>query len=109
MLTASDGADGFSLFVKNQQEIDVVLTDVMMPIMDGPTMINALHRIAPNLPIIVASGVSSHGEGILKAHPGVTHFLTKPYNSEKLLTAVAAELKAKRDATENLRQPPSPG
>jgi CheY-like chemotaxis protein len=46
-----------AVYAKHENEIAVVLTDMMMPIMDGPATINALRRINPTVKIIAASGL----------------------------------------------------
>jgi len=49
VLTARDGAQGLSLYQQHREQIKLVLTDLMMPIMDGAAMIKALHRIDPQV------------------------------------------------------------
>ena len=84
ILTARDGADAIAQFLKLTEKPAVVITDMMMPVMDGPSMIQALLKIHPGLPIVAASGLNNH----LSAQAlgmGVKHFLLKPYNFEDLL------------------------
>jgi two-component system cell cycle sensor histidine kinase/response regulator CckA len=85
VLTASDGTEALALFAENKA-VKAVLTDMLMPFMDGPATVRALLRMDPNVKIIAASGLSNHKPGELK---GVRIFLTKPYNAEKLLKALA--------------------
>ena len=92
VLTASDGTEALALYV-DHQEVAVVLTDMMMPFMDGPATIRALRKINPAIRIIAASGlIGGHkpGEASLE---GVSMFLSKPYTAEKLLKALAEILK----------------
>jgi CheY-like chemotaxis protein len=92
VLTAMDGADALSVYVQNKSEIAVVLTDMMMPVLDGPATIHALRRINPALKIIAASGLNTNG-GVAKASgAGIKHFLTKPYTAGTLLKAMRAIL-----------------
>lgn len=86
VLTASDGTEALALFAENRAEIKVVLTDMLMPFMDGPATIRALQRLDPQVKIIAASGLSNHRPGELN---GVKAFLSKPYTAEKLLKALA--------------------
>jgi PAS domain S-box-containing protein len=85
VITANDGAEAVALYAKHVREIAVVLTDMMMPIMDGAATIQVLMRINPAVKIIAASGVDS-GDTVAKAtNAGVKHFLPKPYTAETLL------------------------
>ena len=92
VLTASDGTEALALYADKKNEIAVVLTDMVMPFMDGPATIRALQRMNPGVKIIAASGLGTGqraGEGTLE---GVSVFLNKPYTAEKLLKTLAAVL-----------------
>jgi CheY-like chemotaxis protein len=92
VLTATDGADAVTIYAQHQQEIVVVLTDMNMPVMDGPATIRALMKIDPTIKIIAASGLNAN-ESVAKATgAGVKHFLTKPYTTEALLATIRALL-----------------
>ena len=92
-MTASDGAEGVAVFAENKKDIKLVITDIMMPVMDGTAVIHALKRISPDVKIIAASGMGSKGQ--IKSPPksSVQAFLSKPYSAEKLLKALAAALR----------------
>ncbi len=85
VIVASDGAEAVGLYAQHRDTIAAVLTDMVMPIMDGPATINALMRINPRVLIIAASGVNSNRRVAKAAGAGVTHFLPKPYTAETLL------------------------
>jgi PAS domain S-box-containing protein len=91
-ITASDGAEGVAIFVENKKDIKLVITDIMMPVMDGTAAILALKRIIPDVKIIVASGFGSKGQASPPPASSVQAFLTKPYTAETLLKALAAAL-----------------
>jgi len=94
VVTASDGTEALALYADRKNEIAVVLTDMVMPFMDGPATIRALQKMNPQVKIIAASGLTARhkaGEGSLE---GVKLFLSKPYSAEKLLKALAEVLKA---------------
>ena len=94
VLTASDGTEALALYADKKNEIAVVLTDMVMPFMDGSATIRALQRMNPNVRIIAASGLGAGqhaGEGALE---GVSVFLNKPYTAEKLLKTLAQVLKS---------------
>jgi PAS domain S-box-containing protein len=84
-LTAKDGAEAVAVYVTRKDEIAVVLTDMMMPVMDGAAMIHALTRINPAVKIIAASGLANNSRSIQALPAKVKHFLAKPYTAETLL------------------------
>ncbi len=85
VLTATDGADAVAVYAQHKNEIAAVLTDMAMPIIDGPATIHALRRINPAVKIIAASGLNVNN-GVAKiSGAGVRHFLTKPYTAGTLL------------------------
>jgi CheY-like chemotaxis protein len=95
VLIASDGTEAVARYAEHRNEVAVVLTDMLMPFMDGPATIRALQKMNPHVKIIAASGLpASHkaGENSLK---GIKIFLNKPYTAEKLLKALAEVLKKK--------------
>ena len=91
VLTATDGADAVATYAEHRHEIAVVLTDMMMPVMDGTATIRALTRINPEIKIVAASGLNANG-GVAKSGAGVKHFLTKPYTAGTLLKTLRTAL-----------------
>ena len=92
VLDAADGAEGIALFIARRFDIDVVLTDMAMPRLDGHALIRELHRIDPNVPVIGVSGVSSIPP--LDEEKETVRFLPKPYTTSSLLTALREVLDA---------------
>ena len=88
VITARDGAEAVAAFTAHRDEIRGVLTDMLMPHMDGPATIRVLKRIDPNVRIIATSGLLD-GEKVRNA-TGLEQisFLMKPYTAEKLLTSI---------------------
>jgi PAS domain S-box-containing protein len=89
VLTATDGAEALAIYAQKKDEIAVVLTDMTMPILDGPATIRALMRINPKIKIVAASGLNPNGPA---AGMGVKHFLTKPYTAGTLLKTLRVTL-----------------
>jgi len=85
VLVAHDGAEAIAIYAQHRDSIAVVITDMVMPIMDGLATIHALMRINPNALVVAASGLNSNGRVAKAAGAGVKHFLPKPYTSETLL------------------------
>ena len=93
VLTAANGEEALDLYAENKDEIAVVLTDMMMPVMDGGSTVRALLEINPQQIIIAASGLlEMHGTQTDKLK-GVSLFLPKPFTSEKLLQSLSRLLK----------------
>lgn len=91
VLTAADGTEAIAVYAQ-QGKIDLVLTDMAMPFMDGAATIRALRKLAPHLKIIAASGLSTPEQSAEIEALGVNAFLSKPYTAERLLTTIAAVL-----------------
>jgi CheY-like chemotaxis protein len=89
VLLAANGAEAVARYAQQRAEIAVVLTDMAMPVMDGPATILALKAMNPAVKIIGSSGHASQG-GVAKAvGAGVQHFVPKPYTAETLLKVLA--------------------
>ena len=87
-----EAGDGFAALEALGQSgpFDLVLSDVMMPELDGELLALAFERAAPELPILVATAVRD--EKILRAlqrQPNVREILNKPVRREVLLKGVA--------------------
>jgi CheY-like chemotaxis protein len=91
-LTAGDGTEAIALYAQNKDAIDVVLTDMMMPYMDGTATIRGLRNIDPRVKIIASSGVADDGKAAEATAAGVKILLSKPYTAEALLNALAETL-----------------
>jgi two-component system, cell cycle sensor histidine kinase and response regulator CckA len=94
--TASDGAEGWEIFRKDPARFAAVVTDLMMPRMNGREMIREMRRLAQDVPIIASSGLAEENseigsrEGL--APLGVRLILRKPYTEADLLSALRQEL-----------------
>lgn len=92
-LLAADGAEAVRLFTAHQQDISVVLTDMMMPVMDGRATIQVLRQLNPEVRLIGASGLTTNDQKAQSA--GVSHFLAKPFTTESLLSVLRTALTEK--------------
>jgi len=92
ILAAVDGAQAVAIYAQFKDTIAAVLTDMMMPIMDGGPTIRALTRINPTVKIIAASGLNTNADVAKLSGTGVRHFLTKPYTAATLLETIRTVL-----------------
>jgi PAS domain S-box-containing protein len=95
VLTAENGAEAITIYSRHHEEIQVVVADMMMPIMDGPSAILVLRRKNPHLKIIATSGVEPSRQQEARSL-GVHAFLSKPFPAETLL-ATLSEVLARAD------------
>ena len=89
-LTAVNGADALRIYAEHRDEIDVVLTDLLMPVLDGVALCRKLLAINPNVKIIASTGEAEAGKFDELHEMGVTHFLPKPYTIDRMLSAMQA-------------------
>ncbi len=96
---ASDGADGTRRF--EDEQADLVITDIIMPEMDGLENIAALRKRAPNLPILAISGGGRRVDrDFLPAAQafGADAVLYKPFGADEVLDLVVRMLNGEADA-----------
>jgi len=92
VLEASTGTEALDVFESHQGDVDLVLSDVVMPEMDGPTLMAKLRRDRPDLKIIFISG---YAEDSFRKHLAENEdfmFLQKPFDLKELAAAVKAAL-----------------
>jgi CheY-like chemotaxis protein len=92
VMLASHGAEAVALYAQHRDRIAAVLTDMAMPIMDGPALIVALRAMDPAVRIIASSGLDTNGAVARATGAGVHHFAPKPYTAETLLRMLDALL-----------------
>jgi len=85
VLLANDGSEAVALYTERREKIRAVLTDMMMPHMNGTKTIRALREIFPEVKIICTSGLMTSGQATEAADLKVNAFLTKPFAFEALL------------------------
>lgn len=85
-LTAKNGAEAVAVYAQNQPRVAAVITDIMMPVMDGVMTIVALRQMNPAVKVIAASGLGGNAEFAKAANAGVKRFLCKPFTADALLT-----------------------
>jgi PAS domain S-box-containing protein len=83
-MTASNGSEALEIYRERSSEIDVILMDLIMPVMGGIEAYHELRKINPTVPIIICSGYGVESvEHVIKndTHAGFVH---KPYKPEEL-------------------------
>ncbi|MCT7541204.1 EAL domain-containing response regulator [Aliarcobacter cryaerophilus] len=89
---AANGQEGYELFLKHDSDIDLIISDINMPILNGLEMIKKIKDINKNVPIIVTTAFSNK-EYLLEAIDiGVDKYVLKPVDVSKLLQAMSQSL-----------------
>jgi signal transduction histidine kinase/CheY-like chemotaxis protein len=96
VLSAGDGLEAVEIFRQHKNEIRFVLTDFGMPHMNGLETVTALRQVAPDIPVILASGYSKEHvmDGIHLER--LQAFLGKPYSLQALKDAICSTLEDKQ-------------
>jgi PAS domain S-box-containing protein len=92
VLTATHGADGLARYLEHRSEIRLVITDLMMPVMNGLALIRSLRVIDPGLPIIASTGLPEVGEVKELQELGIAELLPKPCEASTVISAVERAL-----------------
>jgi response regulator RpfG family c-di-GMP phosphodiesterase len=80
---AKNGREGLDIFAG--QEIDLVLTDLDMPVMGGLEVLAYLHKTSPETPVIIISGAGQLNDAVQTVKLGAWDYLTKPIGSMAIL------------------------
>jgi CheY-like chemotaxis protein len=85
-VTAANGLEAVRLFAMDKEGIDVVVTDLHMPVMDGYEAVRQIRKTAPDATIIAMSGYAE------SECPAGTTFLEKPFTLASVQAAIARAL-----------------
>lgn len=104
VMTAADGRSGLQRF--QESTVDLVLTDIRMPEMDGVELLTHLKAMQPDLPVIVLTAHGTIDSAVEAMKVGAFDYLTKPFSREQLKASVRKALELGALASENrqLRQ-----
>ena len=93
VLEAGNGVEAIEVLEQSNGEVDLVVSDVVMPEMDGPTLLQELRRRNPRLKIIFVSGYAEDAfQKHLPADGEQFTFLAKPFTLKELVNAVKETL-----------------
>ena len=92
VMLACNGAEAVAIYAQHRDRIAVVLTDMAMPVMDGPATIIAIKAIDPDARIVSSSGLTASADVAKAVGAGVKHFVAKPYTAEALLETLGRAL-----------------
>ena len=87
LVVADNGKEGLDKFIND--EFDLVITDLSMPVMDGISMIKEIRKINATVPIVVTTAFGSQNEEVEKLQEiGMSAYIMKPVDVMKLLQTI---------------------
>ncbi|HEY3324700.1 MAG TPA: sigma-54 dependent transcriptional regulator [Planctomycetota bacterium] len=101
VLLAADARE--ALGILDRSPVDVVVTDLRMPDLDGLQFFQFVRQRAPSVPVIMISGAASIEAAVSAMRDGVVDFLTKPFSLAEIRRVIARALANRRLAQENAR------
>ena len=101
VLEASGGEEALEVVRRHPGTIHLLITDVVMPNMDGPTLVRTVRRIKPDLAVIFMSGYAEEAFRRHDENAADLHFLAKPFGLKQLAAKVKDVLSASPSANSN--------
>jgi len=101
VLTAQRGEDAFR--IAEEADLDLVITDMRMPGMDGVELLRAIKSYNANLPVIMITAFGEVEKAVIAMKAGAYNYLVKPFNNEELLVNIRKAIEHYFLLRENLR------
>lgn len=95
IFSAKDGKEAIEIYRKNQNDIDMVLLDMIMPNISGGEVYDRLKEINPDIKVLLSSGYTIDGEATEILNRGCDGFIQKPFNINDLSQKIREVLKKK--------------
>jgi DNA-binding NtrC family response regulator len=94
VLLAEDGEKGLELFYENQEKVDAVITDLIMPKLRGDKLLEKIRAIKPELPVIIITGFEKEIDVVKILKEPKVAFINKPFDIEQLLSELSGLITA---------------
>jgi DNA-binding NtrC family response regulator len=100
VLTATSGERGLELYRNEQEKIDLVILDLVIPGMGGKKCYEEILKINPKAKILIVSGYSANGPGKEAIEAGAKGFVGKPFDVSHLLETIREILDEKSEMSD---------
>jgi two-component system cell cycle sensor histidine kinase/response regulator CckA len=94
VMVAKSGHEALEVFQRASGQVDVLVSDVVMPVMDGPTLVRELMKQKPGLPVLFVSGYVGRPEFKKASGARRLDVLPKPFSPDVLVQSVRRLLPA---------------
>jgi len=108
VFSAADGQAGLDLYLKQSVYLDLILSELVLPVLSGHRFLQRLYQTNPHQPVLILSAFTEaepHRQ-FLADKPWVT--LTKPFSLAQVKTAIQQSVSASRPFTERMNETPKP-
>lgn len=99
IITAKDGEEGLALYQRHQEEIDIVISDIEMPHLNGLEMVKQIRQFNSEVPVIITTAFNDQKYFLESINNRVDKYLLKPIEEEQMMATfydVARSLHEKR-------------
>lgn len=103
ILEAEDGEKALKVYNENKNKINLILLDVMMPKLDGWSVLRQIRQENKALPIIMLTARSEEQDELFGFELGVDEYITKPFSPKILVARVEAILKRTTSKTKEVK------
>ncbi len=83
--TADDGDEAYTLYIENQNKIDIIITDINMPNTDGITLSKSIREFDKKIPIVIVSAYTNTDYLLDSIDLNIISYITKPLTTNKTL------------------------
>lgn len=88
VILARDGQEGLTMYRDNKDSLDLVVTDINMPVMDGITLIQEIRKIDADVPILTLTTESEDGMKQKGYEAGANGWIVKPFRPAQFLDII---------------------
>lgn len=103
ILEAEDGEVALKVYEENKEKISLILLDVMMPKLDGWSVLRQIRQENKTLPIVMLTARAEEQDELFGFELGVDEYITKPFSPKILVARVEAILKRSKPETKELK------
>ncbi len=107
VITSQWGGDAIEILSRREQKVDLVLTDLRMPLVTGAALVHSIHLIFPELPIVVLTAFGSHEARAECLRQGAAAFLEKNLSTAQLLAAIEEVFTSRKPVDERPSSTPA--
>ncbi len=93
VISTADAQEALKIIEEQKNELDLVVSDIMMPFMSGIELLTAIKEINKDIPIVIVSALDQREVIMMSFQLGAEDFVKKPINMDELIIRVQKALK----------------